>query len=279
MIIRLIIIPSNIDILSLHIILYGGGMMLRKWLLWTMVCIMFVTILLSSGTLFDYTGNKVKVDKPIRVYNEYAEWEEKRIKENPDYNNLAVFIDINDKTLEVFNVDSNEVLRKYRIASGKPSTPSPIGNWKIIGKAKWGKGFGTRWMGLNIPWGKFGIHGTNEPNSIGWASSHGCIRMKNKDAEDLYKLIKVGTPVTIWGGPFGSFGNGFRVIEPGYRGADVYEVQREMKEQGYYPGWIDGIYGEGMKKYVIKFRKDHKLTLTHNVDREFYKALGIELFE
>ena len=37
------------------------------------------------------------------------------------------------------------------------------------------------WLGLNVPWGKFGIHGTLDPHSVGWASSHGCIRMNNDE--------------------------------------------------------------------------------------------------
>lgn len=254
---------------------------MKKWVLWTMVCSLCVTILLGSGRFFKYTGNKVKLDIPIKVYkeNDYITWEENKLKENPDYDNLGIFIDLNARTLELLNLDDNEVLRIYSVAIGKSTTPSPIGNWEVIGKAKWGKGFGTRWIGLNVPWGKYGIHGTNKPNSIGWASSHGCIRMRNKDVEDLYQFVKVGMPVAIWGGPFGPFGNGLRVITPGDRGADVYEVQRQLQKQGYYPGWLDGIYGEGMKAGILKFRKDNNLKMIHNIDYEFYKALGIELFE
>lgn len=103
--------------------------------------------------------------------------------------------------------------------------------------------------------------------------------MRNKDIEDLYKIVKSGTPVTIWGGVFGPFGNGFRTLKPGARGSDVYEIQKRMKMQGYYPLYVDGIYGDGMKRYVIKFRKDKGLSITHNIDHKFYKALGIELFE
>ncbi|MBB6216573.1 peptidoglycan hydrolase-like protein with peptidoglycan-binding domain [Anaerosolibacter carboniphilus] len=103
--------------------------------------------------------------------------------------------------------------------------------------------------------------------------------MRNKDVEDLYRYIKIDTPVTIWGGIFGPFGNGFRILIPGDRGADVFEVQKRMKRMGYYLGYIDGIYGEEMKYYVIKYRKDNNLTLTHDIDLEFYKALNIQLFE
>jgi hypothetical protein len=89
-----------------------------------------------------------------REIKEYGLWEEKKMKENPNYNNLAIFIDINSKILELINLDNNEVVKRYIIASGKQSTPSPIGSWRIINKGRWGQGFGTRWMGLNVPWGK-----------------------------------------------------------------------------------------------------------------------------
>ncbi len=59
-----------------------------------------------------------------------------------------------------------------------------------------GGGFGSRWMGLNVPWGgKYGIHGTNQPGSIGFNASAGCIRMRNKDVEELYNLVEYNTTV------------------------------------------------------------------------------------
>lgn len=47
---------------------------------------------------------------------------------------------------------NGEIEKEYACAGGKASTPSPIGTWKIISKAKWGEGFGGSWMGLNVPW-------------------------------------------------------------------------------------------------------------------------------
>jgi hypothetical protein len=43
----------------------------------------------------------------------------------------------------------------------------------------------------------YGIHGTNMPNSIGRAASHGCIRMRNQDVEELFELVQVGDPVEL----------------------------------------------------------------------------------
>jgi L,D-transpeptidase ErfK/SrfK len=51
-------------------------------------------------------------------------------------------------------------------------------------------------MGLSKP--HYGIHGTNNPPSIGTAASNGCIRMFNKDVEELFNKIPVNTIVRIF---------------------------------------------------------------------------------
>jgi lipoprotein-anchoring transpeptidase ErfK/SrfK len=45
--------------------------------------------------------------------------------------------------------------------------------------------------------GKYAIHGTNRPSSIGTFASYGCIRMHNRDVLDLYSRVSVGTRVTV----------------------------------------------------------------------------------
>lgn len=192
---------------------------------------------------------------------------------------LAILADLSEERLYLIDKEKNTILKSYSIASGKSSTPSPVGTWTVVSMGKWSEGFGTRWIGLNVPWGKYGIHGTNKPGSIGNEASHGCIRMLNKDIEELYKYVKQGMSVVIYSGINGPFEKGFRTLKPGDRGADVYEVQRRMKEKGYYPGYVDGIYGDGMKQFVIKFRKDNELSVSHDIDNEFYKKLGISLVE
>lgn len=93
---------------------------------------------------------------------------------------------------------SDSLVKTYPVAVGKPSTPSPIGNWTIVQKTmNPGGPFGARWMRLSVPWGGYGIHGTNNPKSIGRAVSHGCIRMYNKDVIEIYPLTPIGTPVQI----------------------------------------------------------------------------------
>lgn len=191
-----------------------------------------------------------------------------------------ILVDIAEFKLYLIKNGSNEVIGVYPIAGGKPETPSPYGTWTIVNKAKnWGVGFGTRWMELSVPWGKYGIHGTNKPLTISNPDSLGCIRMFNKDIEEVYKYVDCGTIVVIYGGPYNLSWYKFRVLEPGDRGADVLEAQRTLKESGYYSGQLDGVYGEKMKADVIKFRKDNKLKITHDIDEEMYNALGMNPFE
>lgn len=196
-----------------------------------------------------------------------------------DESNLSVLVDISEERLYLIDTKDNKILKTYPIASGKESTPSPIGTWKVISLGRWSDGFGSRWIGLNVSWGKYGIHGTNKPGSIGSEASHGCIRMLNKDVEELYEYIKHGTIIVIYAGPYGAFEKGLKTLKPGDRGSQVLKVQIIMKDKGYYGGDLDGIYGEGMKKYVLKFRTDNNLNFNHYIDKEFYKKLGVELVD
>lgn len=193
--------------------------------------------------------------------------------------NNAILIDLNEERLYLINKDRNTIIKSYIVASGKPDTPSPIGTWKVVRMASWSGGFGTRWIGLNVPWGKYGIHGTNNPGSIGSEASHGCIRMFNKDIEELYGKVSYGMIVTIYAGPYGPFGKGLKTLKPGDRGADVLEIQRILNMKGYYFGKVDGVYGESMKKSIMEYRVDNNLSINHFIDKELYKSLGIKLIE
>jgi lipoprotein-anchoring transpeptidase ErfK/SrfK len=108
-------------------------------------------------------------------------------------------------------------VRSFTVATGQNIYPTPLGRFQIVVKWKnpwwypptndsWAKGLkpvppgpnnplGTRWMGLSAP--GVGIHGTDEPASIGYSLSHGCIRMLVPQAEWLFDHVNVGTPVFI----------------------------------------------------------------------------------
>ena len=109
---------------------------------------------------------------------------------------LHIKIDTNKKILSLF--DDSNLIKIYSVAVGKPSTPTPLGNWTIIKKGLWGEHFGGHFMQLSIPFGFYGIHGTDKPWSIAQAVSNGCIRMYNNDAAELYNKVTLGTPVYIF---------------------------------------------------------------------------------
>ncbi len=103
--------------------------------------------------------------------------------------------------------------------------------------------------------------------------------MLNEHVRELYQMVPYGTTVIIVDGIFGPFGRGFKPVKPGDRGADVYEVQRKLKELGYYKGYVDGIYGEGMKQAVHRFQRDNGLTAQNTVNRESLEQMGFLEFE
>ncbi|MDP4095089.1 MAG: L,D-transpeptidase family protein [Bacillota bacterium] len=199
---------------------------------------------------------------------------EAAVSKKADY---CIFIEVEDKTL--YLLDNGKCIKQYPVASGKSGYPSPLGYWRITEKGDWGEGFGGRWMGLNVPWGTYGIHGTLSDNSIGTPASAGCIRMFNEDVAELYNIVPVGTPVVIVNGSFGPFGRGFSDIFPGDTGADVLEIQRRLKDLGYYKGSLDGRYEDEMKKALHQFQKDHKLEVKNELTKDDWLAMGFREFE
>lgn len=162
------------------------------------------------------------------------------------------------------------IQNEYPVAVGKPSTPTPIGDWIIIEKqTDWGGPFGVRWMRINVPWGGYGIHGTDNPSSIGSAASHGCIRMYNEDVTKLYAVVPMGTPVKITGQVFTG-----RILQVGVEpGSDVASVQQRLQVLGYYKGDIDGVYGNQTRDAVMAFQKARKLTADGIVGTATYEEL------
>lgn len=225
----------------------------------------FLTILLIFVGISSFMINRVGKNSYIGVYNRL--------------NNKTVHVEIDNKILYLVDNKSNSIVKRYTIATGKPNSPTPIGTFKITNKGKWGEGFGSRWIGLDVPWGTYGIHGTNRPGSIGFNASAGCIRMRNSDIEDLYEKVVEGTTVVITNGYYGPFGYGYRNLRPGATGADVLEVQKRLSILGYYDGALDGIYGEGMKKSLVTFLNKNNIELTDEISPEIYKSLNIILME
>ncbi|MDD3365097.1 MAG: peptidoglycan-binding protein [Syntrophomonas sp.] len=188
---------------------------------------------------------------------------------------ISIEIDVVKHSLIVFS--DGQQIKKFPVAVGKSSTPSPLGEWKIVQKSySWGNGFGTRWMRLSVPWGIYGIHGTNQPGSIGYSASHGCIRMRNKDVEALYPLIPMGTPVRIVeNGQI--FPRNFKVrnLQRKAYGQDVVYLQSRLKEKGIIFDNADGRYGVMTELAVKYYQKWHGLNPTGKADAETYRSLGM----
>ncbi len=99
---------------------------------------------------------------------------------------------------------------KYKVSTGKKGS-TPVGTFKVINKVAdptWYKEkgvvippgtkenhLGTRWLGFDKS--GYGIHGTVDPELIGQPVSAGCVRMTNRDVEELFDLLPIGTEVTI----------------------------------------------------------------------------------
>lgn len=108
--------------------------------------------------------------------------------------NYRIIVDLSDRRL--YLLDNDIVVRAYPVGIGRMVTQTPAGEFTIINKQpNPGGPFGAFWMGLSKP--SYGIHGTNDPSSIGGLVSHGCIRMYNQDVLQLQALVPIGTRVTI----------------------------------------------------------------------------------
>ncbi|MFG6149183.1 L,D-transpeptidase family protein [Halobacillus sp. B23F22_1] len=112
----------------------------------------------------------------------------------PDTLPYTIDISINNRQLKLLK--DGAVVKQYPIAVGRMLHGTPVGDFVIINKAPDPGGpYGTMWMSLSKQY--YGIHGTNDPSSIGKAVSLGCVRMYNEDVEELAQTIPIGTRVSI----------------------------------------------------------------------------------
>ena len=143
------------------------------------------------------------------------------IPDVPEFESRVITVDTREKMLELH--DGDKVIASLPITPGSGSLVTPPGTWKIVGVAqqptfRWDKSVlmtgvrsetfymlpigpnnpvGVMWIGLNKP--GIGIHGTNNPQTIGRAASHGCMRTANWDTVRLSKLVTKGMTVIITG--------------------------------------------------------------------------------
>lgn len=139
--------------------------------------------------------------------------------ELPQYATRVITVNRAEKLLDLYEGD--RLLCTVPITPGGGNLQTPAGNWRLVGIAamptfRWDKSVlmtgkrsstfhmlppgprnpvGVMWAGLSKP--GIGIHGTNSPQSIGRAASHGCMRVANWDAIRLCKMITKGMTVVI----------------------------------------------------------------------------------
>jgi lipoprotein-anchoring transpeptidase ErfK/SrfK len=118
-----------------------------------------------------------------------------------------IVVSIPDRKLAL--IENGQIVSIYSIAVGAPASPSPAGTFSIVNRVAnptyykpgtiVGPGaanpIGTRWIGLSAK--GYGIHGTDNPGSIGHAKSHGCIRLRNHDVERLFERVRPGDVVEL----------------------------------------------------------------------------------
>lgn len=118
----------------------------------------------------------------------------------------SIEINIPSHTLSIYSGDS--LIKEYPVCVGNKATPTPQGQCNVVYKTVdpyWlnknvvvppgpQNPLGIRWIGMTK---SLGIHGNNKPESIGTSVSASCVRMYNRDVEELYELVPVSTTVTI----------------------------------------------------------------------------------
>lgn len=132
-----------------------------------------------------------------------------------------IVVDKSDRALRVFDADER-LIAQFPATMGSKHDPLPLGTWKIQGVSRnpdfhynpklfWDVSdrkddvllkpgpngpVGVVWLDLSKP--HYGIHGTSEPQTIGSAESHGCVRLTNWDAARLAQMVsKLGIPAVF----------------------------------------------------------------------------------
>ncbi|MBC9785579.1 peptidoglycan-binding protein [Heliobacterium chlorum] len=187
---------------------------------------------------------------------------------------IMLVVDTEKNTLTV--LADGKPYKTYPVCTGKEKTPSPIGDWTIVDKQKnWGDGFGSRWMGFNVPWGIYGIHGTNKPWSIGKNESAGCIRMHNRDVEELYAYVPLKTVVRVIDSK--PFKLSKKKYLPGETGQEIARIQMGLQAKGYTVHLADGRYGPEMEEAVRSLQTKHQLPVDGIVNEAVMAILDLKI--
>lgn len=123
-----------------------------------------------------------------------------------------VVIRLKSRQLELY--EANELVKRYDIAVGQDGWETPVGHFAVLDMRRnplWqhpitgeavptgpDNPLGTRWIGFAHDSGyHIGIHGTNQEDLMGQAVSHGCVRMRDGEIQQVFDQLAIGTPITV----------------------------------------------------------------------------------
>ena len=128
--------------------------------------------------------------------------------------NYEIVLNVAAKKVTLYN--NGQAVKEYPVGVGTSFTPTPLGEFKIVRKIHnpgWLNPYrqsqitppsdsgpiGRYWLGfaMNKKNQEFGLHGTGDLNSVGKASTHGCIRLYPQDIKELFSLVMIGTTVHV----------------------------------------------------------------------------------
>ncbi|MBE3578071.1 MAG: L,D-transpeptidase family protein [Limnochordales bacterium] len=213
-----------------------------------------------------------RLGKPLLGYDSTSVASQSSTRLPPPPGPIYLYVDLDKATLTVYS--EGKPYKTYPVATGKSRTASPLGDWKVVWKDRgWGGGFGTRWMGLNVPWGTYGIHGTNKPWSIGRRASAGCFRMFNRDVEELYEWVPHGTRVIVRGSVSPRMTRS--EYAAGASGQDVVWLQIALQRAGVLTQEADGRFGPATQKAVAELQAALRLPVTGRAGSDLLMLLGL----
>ena len=165
----------------------------------------------------------LKAGEIVRVPNvapfKIEDIKDHKVPNHPEFALRSIYVSVADKMLDLY--DGPRLVASFPITPGSKALPAPPGIWTIVGiftlpEFRWDEEMlehghrsanffqippgprnpvGILWCGLDKT--GIGIHGTNTPETIGRAASHGCIRLANWDAIRFSTMVTAGIPVTI----------------------------------------------------------------------------------
>ncbi|MEP0960139.1 L,D-transpeptidase [Microcoleus sp. FACHB-1515] len=131
---------------------------------------------------------------------------------NPLAKTFRLVVDLSDRQLNLYQ--KGKLISTHDVAIGQAGWETPTGTFEVTTMEKnpaWehpitgeiipsgpDNPLGSRWIGFTeTPDGYIGFHGTNEPQFLGQAVSHGCVRVDDTEIQEIYDRVGEGTPVII----------------------------------------------------------------------------------